>query len=269
MTLRAAAPKMYNTITKRIMQDAIIDPVTPLNKMADFAWRWRIEERHTPVILSEDRLSVVFHPRQSNGCCAVRGDKPLLKHMEHWFEVEMQPPLHGQARMIGLGDKFTRLQSGSKDFYPLIGRDCSSWGLNYTGKTLHDGEEREYAGDTTTTKSTPIRMGVYFDSYYGNIAFMINDKNFGVAFQNISVSLDLYPLICATSRGCEVKLTYSYSSIISLKALCRGSIRLYVKDEEAVDTFPIPPHLKAYLLFKSYEIPKTSSQSNNYYPRTL
>ncbi|XP_011404824.1 PREDICTED: SPRY domain-containing SOCS box protein 3-like [Amphimedon queenslandica] len=227
----------------------------------DFAWRWRLEERQVPAVLSEDRLSVVFHPRQSNGCLAIKGDCPLLKHMEHWFEVELSPPLHGQARMIGLGDKYTRLQSNSKDFSPLIGRDCSSWGLNYNGKTLHDGETRDYA--EAPERSAPLKMGLYYDSYYGNIAFMLNEKNCGIAFQNIAVNLDLYPLICATPRGCQMKLTYSYSSVISLKALCRGSIRLCVQDEELIEKLPVPPHLKAYLLFKEYQMPK--SYYHNYY----
>ena len=222
-------------------------------ELSEFVFKWWLDDANKPVILSEDHLSVVFHPRRSTGCCALRGDKPLLKHMEHWFEVEMQPPFQGQARMVGLGDKFTRLQSNSKDFYPLIGRDRGSWGLNYNGYLFHDGQKTFY---TDVDTENHLRIGVYYDSYYGIIAFTVNDKSHGIAFQNISIGLELYPLICSTSRGSKMKLLYSYSSIISLKALCRGCIKLYVKEEKNIEQLPIPQHLKAYLLFKNYEPPK-------------
>lgn len=221
----------------------------------EYAWKWCLDDHHKPVVLSEDKLSVTFHPRRSNGCCAMRGDKPLLKHMEHWFEVEMQPPFYGQARMVGLGDKFTRLQSSSKDFYPLIGRDCTSWGFNYTGKVLHDGHEKDYA-QLEMTNNSSLKVGVYYDSYYGNIVFTVNDKSQGIAFKNVPNGLELYPLICSTARGSEMKLIYCHSSIISLKALCRGTVRLYVNDDNNVHNLPLPSHLKSYLLFKSYESPK-------------
>jgi SPRY domain-containing SOCS box protein 3 len=176
--------------------------------------------------------------------------------MEHWFEVEMEAPFQGQARMVGLGDKTTRLQSSSKDFFPLIGRDVSSWGINYDGVILHDGNRLPYA-DVDTTHDKPLRIGVYYDSYHGYITFSIDDKNYGVAFNNVTIGLELFPMICSTSRNSNVKLIYSHSSIISLKALCRGSIRLYIKEIKDIESLPIPIHQKSYLLFKNYEMPKS------------
>lgn len=221
-----------------------------------FVWRWCTDESTQSLVkLMDDNLTVIFHPIDSTGCTVIRGDKPLHKHMEHWFEVEMTPPIYGQARMVGIGDRYTRLHSSPQDFYPLIGRDCSSWGLNYTGKTLHDGVKRDYITDTHNIMSL-LKMGLYFDSYFGNIAFMMNDKHYGIAFKNISLTVDLYPMISATSRDSQIKLTYNHSSIISLKALCRGTIRLYVSEDKDINSLPIPSHLKAYLMFKSYELPK-------------
>ena len=220
-----------------------------------FCWRWFLDDPYKPVNISEDRLSVLFHPRRSNGCTAVRGDTPLLQHMEHWFQVKMTGPFYGQARMVGLGTKSTTLHSsGSKDYYPLIGRDGGSWGLNFTGKIHHDGNEINYT--IIDPSQETIDIGVYYNSYYGTIVFSVNDKSLGVAFQNIPVVMDIYPMLCSSSRNSKMDLIYCHSSIVSLKSLCRGTIRLYLKNEEDINELPLPSSLMSYLMCKTYEHPK-------------
>ena len=227
------------------------------DKDDEFHWRWYLDDPHKPVDLSDDRLSVIFHPRKSSGCTGLRGDKPFLQNMEHWFYVKMFSPFHGQARMVGIGLKTTKLNSNAKNFYPLIGKSSSSWGLNYDGKTHHDGDFKDYTDVNVHQKNREsITVGVYYNSYYGHLVFSIDDESLGLAYDNIPTILELYPMICATSYRSKMELVHCGSCVTSLKSLCRGTIRMYLKKEDNVKDLPIPPHLKAYLNFKHYEHPK-------------
>lgn len=219
----------------------------------EFPWRWAAPTSSSaPVVISPDRLSVLFHPRRSTGCAAVAGEKPLHKHMEHFFEVVMAGPLHGQARMVGVGNKFAPLQSGSKDFFPLIGKDGNSWGLNYDGELIHDANRRSYCDMRQSTfNKEGIRVGVYYDSYYGNLSFSVDNKCLGIAYNNIPIVIDLYPMVCSSSRNSNMTLVSCYSSVVSLKALCRGTVRMYTKEED-IDKLPIPPHLILYNKFRAF-----------------
>ena len=217
----------------------------------EYAWRWSASESTRPVVLAQDRLSVVFHPRRSVGCEAVMGDKPLLRHMEHYFEVKMEKPFLGQARMVGVGYKCARLHSASKDFSPLIGRDSNSWGINYSGDVYHDTDHHKYVSLEQSAYKDGLRVGVYYDSYYGNLSFSINGKSPGIAFQNVPIVIDLYPMICSSFAASKISLTSCHSSVISLKALCRGTVRMYTKEED-IQRLPIPSHVISYLLFHTY-----------------
>lgn len=222
----------------------------------EFGWRWLLDDPQKPVELCEDRLSITFHPRRSSGCTGIRGDKVLHRNMEHWFQVRMDGPFYGQARLVGVGLETTRLHSNSKDFYPLIGKDSGSWGLNYDGRTHHDSDFFEY---TKIDHSRPIDsmvVGVYYNSYYGSLVFSIDDESLGVAFDRIpSTAFELYPMVCSSSKNSKMELLQCGSSICSLKSLCRGTIHLYI-EKHNIQNLPIPPHLKAYLNFQHYEHPK-------------
>ncbi len=224
----------------------------------DFNWRWYLDNPRKPIDLSEDRLYVTFHARKSSGCTGLRGDKALHKNMEHWFHVRMHGPFHGQARVVGIGLKTTNLQSNSKDFYPLIGKDSGSWGINYNGKTHHDCNTNDYANiDHSKRIIDTMVIGVYFNSYFGSLVFSIEDESLGLAFDNIpSVVLELYPMICSSSRNSKMELIQCRSSVCSLKSLCRGTICMYLNKKQDVRLLPIPPHLMAYLNFQHYELPK-------------
>lgn len=217
----------------------------------EYAWRWTVSDPSRPVVLSDDRLSVEFHPRRSMGCEAVMGDRPLLRHMEHYFEVFMAAPFYGQARVVGVGNKCSRLNSASKDFYPLIGKDSNSWGFNYTGKILHDSDSTEYISLDESARKDGLHVSVYYDSYYGNLSFSVNGKCPGIAFENVPIVIDLYPMICSSSVSSNISLTSCHSSVISLKALCRGTVRMYMREKD-IKELPLPPHIVSYLLFQTY-----------------
>ncbi len=223
----------------------------------EFSWKWLSDDLQKPVDLSENGLSVTFHSRKSSGCTGVRGDKALHKNMEHWFHVRLYGPFHGLARMVGIGLKTTSLQSNSKDFYPLIGKDSGSWGLNYNGKTHHDCDFHDYTNIDHTRSFDSMIIGVYYNSYYGSLVFSVEDESLGLAFDSIpSAALELYPMICSSSRDSRMELLQCTSSVCSLKSLCRGTVRLYMNKISNIKRLPLPPHLIAYVNFQEYEHPK-------------
>ena len=209
-------------------------------------WHWSDQLYRRTVFLHEDKTTVTFNRSGSYGCVAIRGSKQLRQNMEHYFEVEMCAPFHGQARMVGLGMKQTRLQSSAFDFHPLMGRDQTSWGLNYTGMTCHAGDSHKYA-EIDLERVSNIKIGVHYDGYYGLLSFDVNGHACGVAFNNIVTSLELYPMVCVSSGNTTVTLLHSFSSVLSLKSLCRGVIRMQLQCDEDADKLPIPSNLKSFL----------------------
>lgn len=233
--------------------------------VAKCEWHWSDTEHGRGVLLHEDKLKVTFHPNGSVGCTALRGTKPLFQNQEHYFEVQFRRPFHGQARAVGIGTRHTLLQSHHLDFYPLLGKDHCSWGLNYNGLISHHGTTRQYV-NIDPDKYDLICIGVHYDGYYGTLSFDINGKRCGVAYSNITPNLELFPMICASARNTVAELTECYSSVMSLKALCRGVIRMQLTNEKDAGKLPLPPHVKAYIAYQEYEpksVPKHSSKGRN------
>lgn len=216
-------------------------------------WTWNEKDSGKGAVVHKDRCHVTFHPTRSVGCAAVRGVKVLAPNMEHYFEVELRGPFCGQARQVGIGTKNTTLQSNNYDFYPLLGKDMFSWGVNYNGFKSHGGTMVRHVSLDPDRHST-IRIGVHFDSYYGFLSFELNGRSPGVAFDKVITNVNYYPMLCASAAGTEMKLTQCCSSVMSLKALCRGVIRSQISNDKDFEKLVLPNHLKAYLQFKS---PKT------------
>ena len=221
-------------------------------------WRWSDRDLGKGVVLHENKLAVTFHPNRSTGCAAIRGTKFLAPNMEHYFEVELKGPFYGQARQVGIGTKHTVLQSNSYDFYPLIGRDLCSWGMNYNGYKYHAGNKEVHV-HVDQDLNDIIRIGVHYDSYYGALSFEVNGKSSGLAYANIVASMEPYPMLCASAAGTKMKLVQSCSSVMSLRALCRGVIRMEISKDEDYDKLTLPAHLKSYLMYRTH---KSKSSSN-------
>lgn len=222
-------------------------------------WMWNEKDSGKGVVVHKDKRYVTFHPSKSVHCAAVRGVKPLAPNMEHYFEVEMKGPFCGQARQVGIGTKSTTLQSNIYDYYPLLGKDMFSWGVNYTGQKCHAGDMARHIPFDFDKHST-IRIGVHFDSYYGHLSFEFNGKSPGLAFDRVITNVDYYPMLCASAQGTEMKLTQCFSSVMSLKALCRGVIRNQISSDRDYDKLTLPNHLKSYLQYKT---PKTHKSHSN------
>ena len=233
-------------------------------------WTWNTKDCGKGVVVHKDKCHVTFHPNKSVGCAAVRGIKVLAPNMEHYFEVEMKAPFYGQARQVGICTGETVLQSNDLDFYPLIGKDAFSWGVNYDGYKFHGGNRLKYA-NIDFDKFSTIRIGVHFDSYYGHLTFEFNGRSYGVAFDKVITGIDYYPMLCVSTHNTDIKLTQSFSSVLSLKALCRGVIRGQIANERDCEKLVLPNHLKAFLVYnkttkthKSHSNKKGSGSRHNH-----
>lgn len=230
-------------------------------------WMWSDRDAGSELQLHDDKCTVTFHPNISTVCTAIRGAKALSPNMEHYFEVEMRPPFHGQARQVGLGTSHTTLQSNTHDYYPLLGKDINSWGINYNGYKQHSGKmERHILFDANWCDV--IRVGVLYDAYYGALSFELNGKSSGLAFNRIVTNLDLYPMLCSSSANSVMKLTHSSSCVMSLKALCRGVIRMNVSKEEDYDRLALPNHIKAYLTYRTHKSGRNTHKNGACISRT-
>ena len=216
----------------------------------NYDWCWSDTNHGREVQVHGDKHTLTFHPNGSTFSSAIRGTKILNKNMEHYFEVEMQAPFFGQARQVGVGTEHTALESNLHDFAPLLGKDQNSWGINYNGKKYHSGVEEKYVS-IDADKYDTIKVGVHYDSYYGTLSFKLNGKTSGVAFDRIVTNLDLYPMLCSSSAKSVVKLTHCSSTVMSLKGLCRGVIRMNISDDADYEQLGLPSHVKAYLMYKS------------------
>lgn len=222
-----------------------------------FSWYWSDTHHGREVSVHNDKRTLTFHPSSSNYSTAIRGTKILSKNMEHYFEVEMQSPFFGQARQVGLGTSLTALESNSLDFSPILGKDHGSWGLNYDGYKYHSGSKEKYVS-IDPDKFDILQVGVLYDSYYGTLSFRYNGKWCGVAFEHVITNLDLYPMLCSSSAKSVMKLTHCSSSVMSLKALCRGVVRMNIAQDKGYEELDVPNHIKAYLTHRS---PKSKSGS--------
>lgn len=213
-------------------------------------WRWNDKDCGKDLVLHRNKLGVTFHPSKSSGCVVVRGDNILKANMEHYFEVELRGPFHGKARQVGIGTKHTSLQSNNCDFYPLIGKDLSSWGVNYDGFKSNAGRMQRHVS-IDPEKHDVIRIGVHYDSYYGTLGFEVNGHSSGLAFGNIHTNIDMYPMLCGSAAGTKMRMVCSKSSVMSLKAISRGVIRSSLAREKDVEKLILPPYLKRFLLYQT------------------
>lgn len=221
-----------------------------------FSWHWSPTDKSSDAELNAANTRVLFHSADSRRCAGVRGIMPFSNKMEHYFEVEMYPPFHGRARMVGIGTSFTHLESADLDFNPIIGRDQYSYGINYTGFVHHRGQVAEYVSDLDANGPDKLTIAVLFDTLSHCLSFQVNGRAYSVAFQGIDPSLEFFPMACATARNSTIQLTACRSSVATLKNLCRKALRDHLlQDTSRLQRLPLPPKLLAYLQFQSYREP--------------
>ncbi len=231
-------------------------------------WRWNDKDCGKDLVIHRSKLGVTFHPGMSRGCAAVRGDKPFRSNMEHYFEVELKGPFHGKARQVGIGTKNTALQSNNCDFYPLIGKDVSSWAVNYDGTKTNSGKSKKHVS-VAPDKYSIMKLSVLYDSYYGTLAFEVNGRSSGLAYEKIHTNIDMYPMICGSAAGTQMRLVYSSSSVTSLKAIARGAIRMSISKEKDIEELELPTILKSYLLYQSTKTKGSTSRKKHHHSSNM
>ena len=215
-------------------------------------WVWSRRHKEHSIELHPNNCTVTFFQsrevsvQESLGVStAIRGTTQLHQSMEHYFEVAMNTQFSNQA--VGLGTQATPLRSCHKEL--LLGGH-SSWALLSTGEICHSGRKRQYL-DINSSKHSTKCIGVYYDAYYGTVAFSLGGFLQGVAFSNVTVT-EIYPMICASLAECTMTLTQSHSHFVSLKALCRGVVQQHVAVGD-MDRLPLPWDLQAYVAFKHHQ----------------
>ncbi|XP_011870585.1 PREDICTED: SPRY domain-containing SOCS box protein 3-like isoform X3 [Vollenhovia emeryi] len=163
-------------------------------------WTWDKKLTSSSLKLSDDNLNVTFHPVYSTGTAVVKGNKPLEKGRHHFWEILMITHLYGTDIMVGVGTANAELHNAVEDYCALLGRDQESWGFSYKGYLQHDGKTCKYGTSFGENNS----VGVHLDTWTGTLQFFIDRK----------------PLVSSTMAQCEMKLSYSCSTPVSLQTAC-------------------------------------------------
>ena len=224
-------------------------------------WQWSETDKGSSVKLSSNCSRVLFHEGNSLGCSAVMGNLPFGKCMEHYFEVEMYRPFHGNVRMVGITTHLVPLETFDYCYQPLIGQTKCSFGLNYNGKAYHNGQTVQVVKESDVDIETleKITIGVLYDAFSNTISFLFNGCSYGTIYRSVDPSMQYYPIVCSTARNSVIQLTVCRSTVATLKNLCRAAIRKYTignqiqGDEHVLNSLPLPPQLLSYLNFSTYE----------------
>ena len=228
-----------------------------VNEEESVVWTWKLPTRilsNPEVLREEDGRTFVFHPSTSFGCVAILGMTRLSEDAVHCFEVEFYSPYFGEARAVGVGSKQAILHykhridrdANMNTYESLVGLDENSWGLNYDGYLLHKKTKKQFFDKSIYDSDTPLRIRVTYDACSNVLLYHVNDKNLGVAFENINKPV--YPMVCSSGRETHVKLLWHKSFAGTLQSMCRSVIRANIKSG-GLDRLPLPPHLIAFLNF--------------------
>jgi SPRY domain-containing SOCS box protein 3 len=189
----------------------------PFKNYKKLNWQWVINDENAQVLMSKSREAVMFHPVKGFGTTALRIDCPLKRNTYTYWQVTVAERVFGTSIMVGIGR--TEAQTKSIGFVNLLGIDGNSWGLSHKGLLWHGNETKRYCNGFDECKT--VRIGCLFNGFSGELAYFVNDTYMGVAFQNITMQQDLYPMISSTVSKCCMKLDFGYQTFPSLQEVCR------------------------------------------------
>ena len=184
-----------------------------------------IHEDLPSFILSNDSKSACIHPYCS-GCFetyAIRTNQSLKRNCLTYWEISLKDYVcSGTSVMIGIGTKEAILASNG--YLNLIGMDKNSWGLSNKGHLWHDNISKSFCDSFDDDKhcGRDIRIGCLYDGYSGRVAYFKDGKLIGVAFMNLPVEIELYPMVSSTVAKSIIKLERAFESFPSLKELARS-----------------------------------------------
>lgn len=115
--------------------------------------------------------------------------------------------------MLGLCTEDQTLHKS--DYCNLVGLDQNGWSLSHKGLIWHNGKYSKYTNDFTTNQT--LTVGLLYDTMRGELSYLINGENLGVAFSGLNkCNRDLYPVIGSTAKRTRMRLTGSYCGYVSL-----------------------------------------------------
>jgi SPRY domain-containing SOCS box protein 3 len=102
------------------------------------------------------------------------------------------------------------------------GSDRESWGLSYQGTIHHNGERERYTTYRIIGQGSII--GLYLDTWLGNLSFFLNHQPLGPAFTGLSHK-ELFPIVTSTAARSGMKVITTHSHKTSLFFLCARELR--------------------------------------------
>ncbi|CAL8266738.1 unnamed protein product [Gadus morhua 'NCC'] len=205
-------------------------------------WVWDGGSGSTATRLSCGDRQVNFHSEYSCGTAAVRGSKELADG-QHFWEVKMTSPVYGTDMMVGIGTSDINLDKYRHSFCSLLGKDCESWGLSYTGLLHHQGDKMSFS----SRFGQGSIIGVHLDTWHGMLTFFKNRKCIGVAATQLH-NKRFYPMACSTAAKSSMKVIRSCSAPTSLQYLCCARLRRLLPGcSDTLDVLPLPPGLRQLL----------------------
>lgn len=132
----------------------------------------------------------------------------------------------------------------------LIGLDENGWSLSHHGLVWHGGKHVKYAN--MFPRHQTVTVGILYDTMRGELSYLINGKNLGVAFSGLNnLEEDLFPCIGSTAKGTNMHLVGSYCGFNSLLERSCFAILKYTPNKAELAGFAsenrLPKHLMEYL----------------------
>lgn len=161
--------------------------------------------------------------------------------------------LYGTDVSVGIARKTAAYNSHPRSFVTLIGIDGNSWGYSYTGFLHHDdsntSESKESPKAYGTRRWGPGSIiGVHYNGWNGTLEFYLDRVPLGVAFRDLPINDELYPIVSSTAAKSGLSLICAQSYPCNLayecvRQLSRASlknkekgIRTYLKNDNVAQT---------------------------------
>lgn len=183
-------------------------------------WQWTSASES--LLISDDSKSVCIHS-DCQSCFeteAVRGGTPLKRQAFTYWEVSiLNENLSGTSIQIGLGNRDASTKAFG--YLNLLGSDSNSYGLSHDGRIWHANQINNFCGPWNESQ---VKIGCLFNGFTGKLSFFKNGTPLGVAFENIDMTKDWFPMVSSTAVQSGFRFECVYESFPSLMDICRKAV---------------------------------------------
>uniref|UniRef100_A0A5S6R4E4 SPRY domain-containing SOCS box protein 3 n=1 Tax=Trichuris muris TaxID=70415 RepID=A0A5S6R4E4_TRIMR len=222
----------------------------PFSDSCDDNWTWDTPEETTTSVhtYGQNGRTVLFHSNWSNGTVAIRGNRPLPKHGQYYWEIDVSHRVFGTSLMFGVGTAKASLHETR--FVNLIGQDGHSWGLSHKGQIWHDGKGRQFTDPFI--EYTPTTIGLLYNGSNGTLSYYKDGRSLGVAFDGLNaVEEPLFPMISSTAARTEMTLNETKRTFWNLQDRCCWRLVQVLESIDQVDRLPLPTPVRIELKRRS------------------